>query len=322
MAQANFYSVLKPSFAGNVINVLWKAENHDYSSSVTGSTVFDFEGDGQAEVIYADECYQWVYDGKTGQARMGESRSSFTATEASLLADVDGDGHAEMVVVSAGVGMGANNWSCAEHEASPINGYTWKPGPMPNKSYRGIRVLADKANSWVGTRTLWSEHTYHVTNICDDRDTACDAPNVYGSIPTSEKKNWTVGWLNNFRQNVQDKGIFNAPDAVVSVAIECTTPIKAQVSIRNIGQSALPAGVVAEVYLEPANQQVGTVSTTVPLFPGQTQTLSVVLAAPSTDKDKYHAAIILDPQNPTFHECRTDNNESPQASTQCPSTPK
>ncbi|MBI5534080.1 MAG: VCBS repeat-containing protein [Deltaproteobacteria bacterium] len=321
VAQANFYSVLKPDFVNKTIGVLWKAENHDYSSSVTGSTVFDFEGDGVAEVIYADECFQWVYDGKTGQARMGMSRSSFTATEASLLADVDGDGHAEMVVGSAGVDMSASGWTCAEHETTALNGYTWSPGPMPNKSYRGIRVLADAANSWVGTRTLWSEHTYHVTNICDDRDNACDLPNTYGSIPSPEKKNWQVGWLNDFRQNVQDKGIFNAPDAVVALAVDCTTPVQAHVSVRNIGQASLPAGVVVGVFLDPADQQVGTVTTTTALLPGQTQTLTVALGAPATDKDKYHAAIILDPQNPKFHECREDNNKSAQAAPQC-SNPK
>jgi hypothetical protein len=51
------------------IDVVWQVQNHDLSSSVTGSSVFDFEGDGKAEVIYADECFLWVFDGQTGAVR-------------------------------------------------------------------------------------------------------------------------------------------------------------------------------------------------------------------------------------------------------------
>ena len=31
------------------------------------------------------------------------------------------------------------------------------------------------------------------------------------TIPKSETKNWTLSLLDDFRQNVQDKGVFNAP---------------------------------------------------------------------------------------------------------------
>ena len=80
------------------------------SSSVTGSTVFDFEGDGIAEVVYADECFLWVYDGPTGHVRYAGLTTSFTGTEASVVADVDGDGHAEIVLVSNGADP--TRWRC------------------------------------------------------------------------------------------------------------------------------------------------------------------------------------------------------------------
>ena len=35
--------------------IRWKVANADCSSRVTGSSVFDFDGDGNAEVIYNDE---------------------------------------------------------------------------------------------------------------------------------------------------------------------------------------------------------------------------------------------------------------------------
>ena len=130
------------------------------------------------------------------------------------------------------------------------------------KAYSGITLFGDSANAWVGTRTLWSEHTYHVSNICDDRDSACDAPNTYGAIPKSEKKNWTLPWLNNFRQNVQDKGIFDAPDATVSLAAKCTTPVQLEASLRNAGLASLPAGVEVGFYVGTPGTLLGKVKST------------------------------------------------------------
>ncbi|MFO0762421.1 MAG: VCBS repeat-containing protein [Byssovorax sp.] len=313
VAQANFYSVLKPDFGASAINLLWKVPNHDLSSSVTGSSVFDFEGDGKAEVIYADECFLWVFDGATGNVRYATSHTSFTATEASLLADIDGDGHAEMLIVSNAADPSASGWKCMNAGGQPttVNGVTWVPGTAVGKSYRGMVALGDKANSWVGTRTLWNEHTYHVSNICDDRDTACDAPNLYGSIPKVEKQNWTLPWLNNFRQNVQDKGIFDAPDATVSLRVDCTDPVQAHPAVRNIGLASLPAGVNVGVFIQGAmDTLVGQAATTHALYPGQTEELSIALDPQANKTQSFVAKILIDPQNVTFHECREDNNES------------
>jgi hypothetical protein len=316
---ATFYSVMKPDYAKGTIDVLWSTANHDLSSSVTGSTVFDFEGDGKPEVIYADECYLWVFNGETGAVRFAAPHTSFTATEASLLADVDGDGHAEMLMVSNDADPSSAGWKCEDASGNPVtvNGVTWVPGPAVNKSYRGLVAFGDSADSWVGTRTIWSEHTYHVSNICDDSDNACAAPNKYGSIPSPETKNWTLPWLNDFRQNVQDKGIFNAPDAVVALSVDCTTPPIAHVSVRNIGQSGLPSGVEADVYMLPAKTKVGSVTTTIPLLPGQTQTLDVSLSSPASSHGTYEAQIYNDPSMPKFHECNTGNDTSTQVTTSC-----
>ena len=311
VAMATFYSVLKPNYTTNTIDVLWKVPNHDLSSSVTGSSVFDFEGDGKAEVIYGDECFLWVFDGETGAVRFAAPHTSFTGTEASVVADVDGDGHAEILMVSNGADPSSAGWGCLDSSGTPdtINGVKWTPSTLPNKSYRGIAAFGDSANSWVGTRTLWNEHAYHVNNICDDQDDACDAPNVYGSIPKVEKQNWSLSWLNNFRQNVQQKGLFNAPDPIVSLDATCDTPIVLKVSIKNNGLATLPAGVEIDLYSEGPEASLGFVTTTTPLSPGQTQLLpfTTALSDPNT---QFEAKIFVDPVNPNFHECNTANDDS------------
>jgi hypothetical protein len=156
-----------------------------------------------------------------------------------------------------------------------------------------------------------------VSNVCDDTDTACSAPNVYGSIPTPETRNWTLPWLNDFRQNVQDHGIFNAPDPIVALAVSCTSPPVAQVSVRNVGQAGLPSGVEVDVYMLPAFTKVGTTTTTIALLPGQTQTLSVNLMPPAAAHGTYQAQIYNNPSMPKFHSCNTNDETSKPVTTSC-----
>lgn len=317
VAQRNKYSMLKPDYVTKTLQVAWEAPNHDLSSSVTGSSVFDFEGDGRAEVIYNDECFLWVYDGATGKVLLAELTTSFTGTESSIVADVDGDGHAEIVMVSNGfdptkLGCDVAPWNAPD---SANNRPAWKP-PAGHSAHRGLTVWGDKQNSWVGTRTLWNQHAYAVSNICDDRDSACTAPNTYGLIPKNQAANWSLPWLNNFRQNVQDKGIFNAPDAVVSISVECADPVIVQVTVRNIGLSALPAGVPVDVFAGP--NRIGSVVTTLPLGPGQSETIEFVVPAASGGQgDTYTARIAQDPTNKTFNECRENNNDAAVAVADC-----
>ncbi len=323
VAQANYYSVLKVDEATGSIALLWKSPNHDLSSSVTGSTVFDFEGDGASEVVYADECFLWVYDGKTGAVKYATPHSSFTGTEASLVADIDGDGHAEMLMTSAGVNMSATGWKCNVAPWNQADAQTGRPAwvaPSYGSAYRGLVLWGDQSNAWVGTRTLWNQHTYHVSNICDPRDDACDSSSSYGAIPKQEKDNWTVPWLNNFRQNVQDKGLFDAPDATVTLTADCTSPVVLHVFVRNLGMAVLPAGVTVDLYVmkNGSETSLGTVVTTQALFPGQVKELKYTVPATSgaTKSDQFGARI--DPaKNTSFKECRDDNNDAPLAKPKC-----
>ena len=80
--------------------VAWSRASQDFSSNVTGSSVFDFEADGTSEVIYGDECFTRVYNGKTGEVIFSQYRSSCTWYENPVVADVDGNFRADLVVPS------------------------------------------------------------------------------------------------------------------------------------------------------------------------------------------------------------------------------
>lgn len=81
--------------------ILWTRTSQDVSSYVTGSSLFDFDGDGSNEVVYADECFTRVYDGKTGDVLFSARHNSRTWYEMPIIVDVDNDQSAEIV-------MGAN----------------------------------------------------------------------------------------------------------------------------------------------------------------------------------------------------------------------
>ncbi|HVY45921.1 MAG TPA: VCBS repeat-containing protein, partial [Minicystis sp.] len=78
----------------------WSRQSQDYSSNVTGSSVFDFEADGTSEVVYADECFVRVYNGKTGEVEFSQYHSSCTWYENPVVADTDGNFRADLVTPS------------------------------------------------------------------------------------------------------------------------------------------------------------------------------------------------------------------------------
>lgn len=80
--------------------IKWAAATQDSKSNRTGSSVFDFDGDGSAEVVYRDELYLRVYRGLDGAALFQVPMSSCTWHEYVLVADVDADGNAEIVSVA------------------------------------------------------------------------------------------------------------------------------------------------------------------------------------------------------------------------------
>ncbi len=118
-----FYSVFDPDCVGTptadtcptltTSGVLWSKASQDASSNVTGSSVFDFEGDGIAEAVYGDECFTRVYDGRNGDVVYSRYRTSCTWHENPIIADVDADFGAEIIITS--------NTNCGTTCGTPVD---------------------------------------------------------------------------------------------------------------------------------------------------------------------------------------------------------
>jgi hypothetical protein len=156
-------------------SVLWSKASQDFSSQVTGSTVFDFDGDGSPELLYADEIRIRAFKGATGDVLWEIPNSTGTAFEYPLVVDLDGDSHADLVTV-------ANDY------------YT---PPNATLLLTGVRVFRDNKNSWVNTRQVWNQHAYSISNIRDDL-----------TVPTRPARSWEAH--NTFRANKRIEGLATA----------------------------------------------------------------------------------------------------------------
>ena len=128
--------------------LIWSADALDGSGYAAG-TAFDFLGDGTADAMYADESTLYVFD-SAGAIQLQQPRFSVTQVEYPVVADIDNDGSAEILIVSNGGG-----------------------GIPP------LRAIRDAGDRWISARRIWNQHTYHVTNVRED-----------GTIPKHEPRHW------------------------------------------------------------------------------------------------------------------------------------
>ena len=89
--------------------------------------------------VYIDEVEMVAYDGLTGAVKFYNSdHSSNTMMDCPIIADVDADGHAEILVAHASLGGSA------------------------------LTAFGDRDDSWAPARKVWNQHAYTITNINDD----------------------------------------------------------------------------------------------------------------------------------------------------------
>jgi len=267
----------------------WFQKTQDLSSRVTGSSVFDFEGDGKAEVVYSDELQLRTYQGATGKVLFSHCNTSGTLWEYPIIVDVDNDGGAEIVVAN--------------------NNYAFKTCSGGGSSHTGIKVLGDTQGNWVRTRRIWNQHTYHVTNVDED-----------GRVPKKEAPNWKNPNLNNFRQNVQPGGLFDAPDLTGKplATVEppaCGAKVTARALVQNRGAARVAPGLAVTLYGQAAGGTavaIQTVKTTKALLPGQDEQVTFSAATPKALAGKTIAlwAMVDDTGagKGTVNECVETNN--------------
>ena len=147
----------------------WAAPVTDWTGSAA-ATAFDFLGDGTPEAIYVDENQAHVFDGRDGTERMVFDRHSSTIIEYPVVADVDADGSAEIIITAQG-----------------------RDGTYQGDDQPTVIVIRDAEDRWIPARRIWNQHGYHVTNVRED-----------GAIPRHPFPAWRL--QNTYRAQAQIDG--------------------------------------------------------------------------------------------------------------------
>jgi hypothetical protein len=256
-------------------SLLWSAEVQD-ESGATGASIFDFEGDGQLEVIYIDEIEMVAYDGLTGAVKYyNDEHSSATMFDYPVIADVDADGHAEIVV-------------CHDGYSSALS------------------VYGDADNSWAPTRKTWNQHAYSITNVEDDLSIPQTAtPNFrsYNTWHAAPQRDSTTDSLLDLEGELLDVCEDECDQGVVYVAGR----------VLNRGFEAVDSGVEVSLYavVDGADVLLETRTTTGPMDAGWSSNAIGFEVAASDLEDASSLWMVVDDDGTgtgVFEECSEMNN--------------
>jgi len=121
------------------LQIMWQVVTSD-NSGRTGATMFDFNQDGKLEIIYRDETSLKIFDGISGTVLSSFPLGSITGRESPIVADVDNDGQAEILVAGYDNIEGESRLYCFETATMP----------------------------WAPARSVWNQYTYNPTQVNDD----------------------------------------------------------------------------------------------------------------------------------------------------------
>jgi hypothetical protein len=168
--QDSFYAL---SVEADICSLRWsKKVDTDVGSS--SGTVFDLLDDGGAEAIYADRSRVQLFSSE-GELLFMVARTARESVTNPIVADIDGDGAAEIVIASS----------------EPIAADLEPMDPM-NPRAPTLLVLENADDRFAPSRRVWNQHTYHHSNVGED-----------GRIPVAEAPHWLSE--NSFRANSRIK---------------------------------------------------------------------------------------------------------------------
>ncbi|BDS13970.1 M43 family zinc metalloprotease [Aureispira anguillae] len=259
----------------NNMSILWSTNNND-ASGATGCTSFDFNNDGQKEIIYRDQANLYIINGSNGAIMSSNNCSSGTVVEYPIVADVDNDGQAEIVCHCGGT-------------PSVVN-------------VARITVFESNSTPWMPARSVWNQHAYAYTNINDDL-----------TIPRVQQNHHIVGdscILNNFL-NQHTNTEFVVPDATVSIdTVTCDQDsIIITARICNLGSNVLSYQTPIAIYNANPSTTVGA-SLVAPIYTiGQNiekdSCLTLYLKASNSSAD-FYIVVNDDASTPPIYSFSTD----------------
>lgn len=211
---------------GNSLVQKWDVTTTDGSGS-TGQTLFDFNQDGQVEIVYRDQTNIRIINGANGANLATFPCASSTGWENPLVVDVDNDSQAEIITSCESIGG-----------ASGV-----------------LRVYGAASTPWAPARSVWNQKSYQPVAVNDDLSiprTQQDHSFVIANSPCA--CNGDLQPLNNFMVQatlLSSQGCPLMPAADLTMQMDslvCTNNASIDVffQVSNVGAANFPtAGFVA-----------------------------------------------------------------------------
>ncbi|MGC6508047.1 MAG: FG-GAP repeat domain-containing protein [Myxococcota bacterium] len=194
--------------------VLWNRSVTD-ASGLAACSGYDIDGDGAYEVLFADEHSLYVFDGSTGTVRFSQTgHASGTIFEFPVVADVDNDGSAEILISSNNFRQGGSGWA-------------------------GVTIFGHLGSGWAKSGPTWNVHDFAVTNINQD-----------GSVPTPPEPPWQM--YNVYRARPTEDAM--AVDLFADITDICFAACEPESIVRiaaqpfNQGETSVQAGVPLSLF--------------------------------------------------------------------------
>lgn len=213
------------------ISLLWSRLTTDESASTTMS-LFDFTQSGDAQLVYRDQDSLRILNGATGITLAGYPLSaSSTVDEYPIVADVNGDGAAEIIVSASNVASGTGE----------------------------LRVYASAGVPWAPARKVWNQFSYNPVYVNDD----LTIPSYPLNPSTIFCKSDGIGYnrpFNNFLQqgtslNEEGDMLYFGPDLTFSgqrpviFYNELTDKLEITMTIGNVGNAVFPSPITVSIYV-------------------------------------------------------------------------
>jgi hypothetical protein len=252
---------------------------HTDKSYVTGLTLFDFDQDGKSELVYRDEENLRIIDGREASATnppVPSNRNkaitpnySGTSGEYPVVADVDGDGQAEIIIV------GGNTSSESKQ------GRLW------------IYKSSNPATSpWAPARKVWNQYAYHPLNVNEDLTLPAYPLNPAIFFTGADDTVGTADDVQPYNNYLQQQTMLNmkglpfwlAPNAEfdslpVFDYYDDGDSLVITVTVKNAGDASLQAPLYVSAFMD-ENIEINKITTDscmTNINPGETQTVRVII---------------------------------------------
>jgi hypothetical protein len=229
---------------------------HKNTSGFSGLTLFDFNQDGISELVYRDNFYLHIINGSLKSHITGKDTlvydilppidcQSGTASEYPVVADIDGDGHAEIVT-------GGNT----NKNQPPLT----ETGPL--KVFHG-----GKQTSWASARKVWNQSGFSTAYVKEDLTVPAYTVNPAVFFPGTDGIFGTADDLqpyNNFLRQQTEMSINGTPQWLVPDAKFVEAPpvfvyhgdgdsLSIDLKVTNLGDQTLSAPFHISTYMNTVN---------------------------------------------------------------------